>query len=856
MWVRSTLARSSWPQIGHGAWSGPLARLQKLPGPAAGFFGLAALLGCLWVQQQAELLTTSIIWCLLIASLTVVVVTSYSTLAVTRWLSCLALAILFAMNAQLRSAAALSERLDPADEGRSMRVTGMIEQMPIAFDRGIRFVFRVEHCDTTDHRCPVGSRFRLSWYRDGRTSKLKLQPGQRWHLELRAKQVHGMLNPGLFDAELRAIEDGIAGSGYVRNGQLAPLQTSMLGRLWQAPITLIEQLRMHIRELMLQSVAGRNPIAAGVSVALVVGDQSAIGAPQWELFNRTGVGHLMSISGLHITMLAGLAAWLVGRIWRSSLIAKLSRTAKLSVSGGNGSTGQPLAAWLSRPLAQRSAAVVTAFGYSALAGWGVPAQRTCWMLLAAALASASGRAGSPMMVVAFALLPVLWLDPWACGSAGFWLSFSAVAAIIWYCDRQSYRGSRLTGLRDGVRAQLAVSVALIPLGALFFSSVALVSPLANAVAIPLVSFVVTPLSLLAALASLFSLSLAGWLLWLPMQLTEYLIKLLIWLEGFGGLQVLPYPSLAALVCAALAIVLLLSGFIPGRMVALFALLPLLLRPASKPMADEIWLTAFDIGQGMAVLIETASGRLLYDTGPAYGADNDAGARVLTPYLRGRGISHLERVVVSHLDQDHSGGTRTILRNFNVANLSSSIDDDDPLVKYASYKNVEFERCRRGGQWHWGAVRFEWLHPGNERASAQRSTTNANSCVLRVQSSAGSVLLTGDIEALQERRLLELYQPEQLRSTVLLAPHHGSKSSSSAAFLDAVQPQFALFQVGYRNRFKHPHPKVWARYQDTGAQLLRSDSDGAIVIRLKADQAAQVERYRVDSPRYWRIRVPL
>ena len=259
---------------------------------------------------------------------------------------------------------------------------------------------------------------------------------------------------------------------------------------------------------------------------------------------------------------------------------------------------------------------------------------------------------------------------------------------------------------------------------------------------------------------------------------------------------------------------------------------------------------------MAVLIETANGRLLYDTGPAYGADNDAGARVLTPYLRGRGMGHLDRVVVSHQDQDHAGGARSILRNFSVATLSSSIDDDDPLVKYAKHRDIGFERCRRGGHWRWGDVQFEWLHPGEERSAAQRSKTNANSCVLRVRSSAGSVLLAGDIEALQERRLLELYQPEQLRSTVLLAPHHGSKTSSSSAFLEAVQPQFALFQVGYRNRFKHPHPKVWARYQDTGAQLLRSDRDGAIVIRLKSDQQAQIERYRVDNPRYWRIQGPL
>jgi len=785
---------------------------------------------------------------------------------------------------------ALDARLAPALEGRDLAVVGVVDQLPQPFERGLRFRFRIERCVASPDACPGPVAVRLTWYRGfggaRETGPPAIRPGQRWQLNVRLKRPHASLNPGQFDPELRALEEGIAAHGYVRKGSDA--RPNLALDEWSArPAAAIERLREVLRERIGAALAQRSAHARGVVVALVIGDQAAIPSRWWEVFNRTGVGHLMSISGLHITMLAALAAGAAGRVWRSRrLAAALGRHA--------------LPALLPAPYARWACGLVVAFGYSLLAGWGIPAQRTCWMLAVAGVALLGGRARSPLAVVSSAAAVVCVLDPWAPLAAGFWLSFAAVSAIIWYAAaRGDGRSARANGglaaepgphapshsaaadpgasepgrplggwlrvraqgrraliarlratLLEALRAQYAATLVLIPLGVVFFSSVSLVSPLANAFAIPLVSGLITPIALAGGALSLawsdlgaLVLAGAGWL-------TEWLLGALDWVDPGGAASLaIPAPSGAALLLSAVACAWLLAPMpVPGRAVAGLALLPLVLAPPDQPAAGELRITALDVGQGMAVLVEAENRKLLYDTGPQLGEDSEAGSRVIVPYLRARGIRKLDALVVSHLDLDHSGGALSVLRNLRVDWVASSLPDAHPIVAAAP----RHFRCRRGERWQWGNVRFEWLHPGDDPAPVTRSPTNAVSCVLRIEAPAGTVLLAGDIEAAQERLLLERDAPEALRAQVLLAPHHGSITSSLPAFLDAVRPSHAIFQVGYRNRYRHPNPQVLRRYEARGVEVLRTDDHAAITVRMREGAPPAVGRLRLDDRRYWRI----
>jgi competence protein ComEC len=731
--------------------------------------------------------------------------------------------------ATLRAEQRLAERLAPALEGRDLTVIGVVDELPQPFDRGLRFRLRIERCVAP---------------RDA-TAPPAVRAGERWQLNVRLRRPHATLNPGLFDAELRALEDGVAANGHVRKGA-GERANRRIDAFAASPRTVVERLRETLRDRMSQGLGGWPPEVRGVLIALVIGDQAAIPGRWWEVFNRTGIGHLMSISGLHITMLAALGAGLAGRAWKSPWLA--SRMGPW-----------PLPSLLPVQYARWGFGLMVGFGYSALAGWGIPAQRTCWMLAIAGLALLGGRARSPVAVLSTAGAVVCALDPWAPLAAGFWLSFAAVAAIILYGSGRGHRPARdeaparwRGAIVEALRTQYAATLVLLPLGVLFFSSVALVSPIANAFAIPLVSVLIAPLALAGAAVVILWAWAGTMLLGLAAWLTRMLLAALEWVDpgGIGSLAIAS-PTAGALCLSALGCMWLLSPIpVPGRAVGALALLPLLFTPADAPPERELRLTAIDIGQGMAVLVETGGRRLLYDTGPRIGADNDAGSRVIVPFLRARGIRALDALVVSHLDLDHSGGALAVLRNLRVDWVASSLPADHEIVTTASRHFA----CRRGQQWRWGDARFEWLHPGSEPVDVTRSPTNARSCVLRIDTPAGSALLAGDIEAAQERTLLERFGTASLRADVLLAPHHGSTTSSTPAFLDAVAPAVAIFQVGYRNRYRHPNPKVLDRYIERGIEILRSDAHAAITLRLRAGEPPRATRWRLDERRYWRVRL--
>ncbi len=707
----------------------------------------------------------------------------------------------------------LAEALPASLEGRDLQLTGVVADLPDAVPAGLRFRFCVEQAMLDGTPVPVPRLIALGWYAAGGELPA-LQPGQRWQLVARLKRPHGLLNPQGFDAEAWWLTEGIRATGSVRPGT---------AQLTAAFVPGLRDMIGRVRGWLRARIAAALPEKryASVIIALVIGDQRGVASSDWELFNRTGIGHLVSISGLHITMIAALVAGIAHILWRQPLIC--GGTLPLRVPA------QQVAA---------AAGLLAALAYVALAGFGIPAQRTLLMLAVAAAASWSARIVPASQVLACALLAVLLLDPWAVLWPGFWLSFCAIACILLATVGRagmqgadglpaSVAGTPLprwrTALATATRTQIAVMVGLLPLTMLMFGQVSLVSPLANALAIPLVSFVVTPLALAG---SVLPAPLCDGLLQVAHAALEGLASVLGWLAAWPlAVWQAPQPGPLA---SALALVgtlwMLLPRGWPLRWAGLFAWLPLLSALPAAPVRG-LWLTAFDVGQGNAVLVETPNFRLLYDTGPSWSAESDGGSRVILPYLRARGIDRLDALVISHGDSDHAGGVRSLLAAVDVGWIASSLPASHPLAGVISARHAG---CVAGQRWQRDGVVFEFLHP--QSGDNLPARPNARSCALKISVGAQAVLLAGDIEAAQERALLAR-DATQLRADVLLAPHHGSGTSSTPAFLDAVAPRVALFQVGYRNRYRHPKAEVVARYDERGIRVLRSDSAGAVALRM-------------------------
>ncbi|WP_335339740.1 DNA internalization-related competence protein ComEC/Rec2 [Collimonas arenae] len=742
----------------------------------------------------------------------------------------------------------LRQELPPQWEGRDITLIGTVDSLPSHFERGVGFTFAVEQVLARDGETPVvPERVSLAWYRPGthttaapddmdETNLSLLQAGSRWRLTVRLKRPHGNANPHLFDYEAWLLERNLRATGYVRSDRKQQLKNQMLAAFVASPRNLIEAARGNLRDRILHALPDHR--YAGVLVALVIGDQRAIDQSDWEVFNRTGVSHLVAISGLHITMIAALFAAVMGGLWRRSFFTDARLPLLLPA--------QKVAA-LSGALA--------AFVYVLLAGFGVPAQRTLYMLLVVALALWSGRIISISHVLCVALALVLLIDPWAVLWPGFWLSFFAVGVILYTglgrmqagaAEQASRAGNWLRGVKAAGMTQYAVTIGLLPLTVLLFGRISLIGPLANAVAIPVIGLAVTPLALAACVLPA---PLSNWLLIAAHALVEQLAGVLAWMSSmpFAVWQAaVPSPWTIAIALLATLWILAPRGW-PLRWLALCGWLPLLVDSGSRPGAGEMWVTALDVGQGMAVLVETPERRLLYDTGPGYGGKSDAGNRVIVPYLRARGIDALDALIVSHADIDHSGGALSVMAGIEVATVYSSLAAAHPIAVTAA----DHRRCREGQTWQWGDTRFEMLYPRPEHYAAQPakkiSKPNAVSCTIKITHGDHVVLLPGDIEAPQERELIASHAG-QLKATVLLAPHHGSGTSSTAAFLSEVDPQIALFQVGYRNRFRHPKLQVLERYRDLGIKILRNDEDGAILLKFDTDVSAAT--YREQHRRYW------
>ncbi len=729
-----------------------------------------------------------------------------------------------------------AERLDPALEGRDLRLTGRVSGLPQRGEAGWRFGFEVEQAaglDGTPVRLPP--RVQLGWYGSVATADetdaerplaAELRAGDRWQLTARLKAPHGNLNPQGFDYELWLWEQGVGATGYVRSGPRdAPPR-----RLAEGGAS-VARWRQAVRDRIVQGAAGGDAEArrrAGIVAALVTGDQNAIERADWDVFRATGVAHLMSISGLHITMFAWLAAALVGAAWRRS--ARWGWPARANPC-----------LWLPAPTAARIGGVLLAAGYALFSGWGVPAQRTVLMLATLTLLHVAGLRWPWWLNALLAAAVVLALDPWALMQPGFWLSFVAVAVLFATDSRAA--GADRTGARARfvslLREQGVVTLALTPLSLILFGQASVVGLLANLVAIPWVTLVVTPLALLGVpWAPLWALAGAA-----LRPLAALLGTLAAWPWASVSLPAAPWWLGVAAVAGGL--LLALRWPLPWRLAGLPLVLPLALWQPSRPAPGQFELLAADVGQGSAVLVRTARHTLLYDAGPRYSLESDAGHRVLVPLLRALG-ERVDTLVLSHRDSDHTGGARAVLAAQPRAAVRSSIEDGHELQALRPPT-----RCQAGQQWQWDGVLFELLHP--EAADYARALkSNALSCVLRVRAAGGaSALLAGDIEQAQEQALAA--RTPELRADLLLAPHHGSRGSSSSALLAAVRPRWVLVQAGYRNRFGHPAPEALARYAAAGAEPVASPRCGAM--RWHSQQPGALHCQRDTAARYWHHRAP-
>ncbi len=743
-----------------------------------------------------------------------------------RCLTCLALpaaALAGFCYAGLQAQLRLADELAFADEGRDLRIRGVVASLPSAIDGGTRFTFEV---DPVEPAAPgVPRRLALSWYQPSRT----VLPAQRWELSVRLRRPQAPMNPGGFDAEAWMLEQGIRAVGSVRTGAHDAPPRLIEDLAWRAN-PCIDRLRARLRALLLQLLQGRR--YASVIVALVMGDQGGISDEDWSLFNRTGISHLVSISGLHITMIAALVALAAGAAWRR--VPWLLRHASV-------------------PTVRGLAAIAGGLAYCLLAGWGIPAQRTLIMLAVVALAQCLRvRAPAATLLAAAAALVCLW-DPWAVLAAGFWLSFGAVACIFLNDSGRLHAASNWRDkLRAGLRIQAAITIGQVPLTLAIFGQVSIVAPLANALAIPLVSYVVAPLALAGAAVC----TLGAWgaaagagLLHLAEGAFGVLARVLEWLTvpAWSWLA-LPMPPVWTI---ALAVVgcgwLLAPAGWPARGVGLCWLLPMFFWPGTQPAPGALWVTALDVGQGMAIVIETAGRVVVFDTGPRYSAEADAGGRVLLPYLHARGITRVDVLVVSHQDMDHAGGAATLLRALAVDRVWTSVEPGHRLL--AGARNVS--RCESGQRLALGELSLQVLGPPAALYENPRASTNARSCVVLVQQGDARVLLTGDVPARQEQDIVRRWP--DVAASLLVAPHHGSHSSSSETLIAAVRPRWVSMQLGYRNHFGHPHPDVVQRYRQHAVRIVRSDESGAAQWRFDPSGTVALERWRVDHARYWHNR---
>lgn len=814
------------------------------------FYALAFLLGIVFVQQMAVLpeihsllflFVVIVLACLFLRYLMVAlrwrVLDKYFTL-ITSFI------LLFLIGFSYASFCAknqLESRLNETLAGQDILLSGVVSTIPaatLAASAKIqRFEFAIDSFDVISQsnsrpviNAAMPQSVRLSWYYGS-----PINAGERWQLLVRLKPPHGFMNPGGFDYERWLFQQNIHATGYIRksefNQRLAPASPWSINRLRQ-------RLGQAIDALAIRLDQGDTSVPSMPLIkALAIGDKSSITTEQWDALRNTGTSHLMAISGLHIGLAAlfvyGLIRRIVPEYWMKRMPAQ-----HIAVIGG----------------------MVVALLYALVAGFSIPTQRAVIMLFTLSVMLLIRRNHRPLDALGLALVVVLLIDPLAVLSAGLWFSFSAVAVIfisVAKAGKSDERGDsfsrkikRVTG--QWLKLQLMISLFLLPLSLYMFQQASLVSPLANLVLIPYVSFLVVPLVLLAIVCWFFSPGIADMLFQLAATLLDFIWPLLSYLAER------PYAYWVKGDLDLIALLLVTCGLFvlyfstqlktsrlswASRALGVLLLMPLLWSDRTELKSGEFQLTILDVGQGSAAVIQTKNHQLVFDTGAKFSDRMNVGASVVVPYLRSLGDEGLDRLIISHGDNDHIGGAQAVIDAYPNADMWGQDIED--------IKSDGKQVCHAGDQWHWDGVDFTFLSPlVKDPTDLKSEKRNNRSCVLRVASPYGSALFTGDIESNVEQRLLEVYG-EKLSSDILIVPHHGSNTSSTRAFIETVDPKYSIISAGYRNRYKLPSAKVIARYEASKLPLVRTDDSGAIMLKVGDAGTIEVQRYRDKLQRYWR-----
>lgn len=773
-------------------------RIQPGRFPLSDFFSVAAAVALLCGAVAVQALTAlPPLW----VTLSLAVVGIASTLLRSRW-RWLGFVLLGAAWTVWRADLAVSARLPAALEGEDVVVTGTIRGLPRVTEDSTRFDLAVYSAERAGRPVPVYGALRLSWY----DTAPAIRPCENWRLRLRLKRPRGLINPGGFDFERYALSEGITATGYVRED--ADNGASGMRAFC------VEGLRQRISQGIADTLG---PGAqSGVLRALAFGDQQAMDEREWDVARATGIPHLIAISGLHIALFAGFGVLLVRLGWK--LMPRLTLR------------------WPA-PLIEATASIFFAVGYAAISGLGLPTRRALVMIGVLLTANLVRRARAPVHGLAFAVIALLALDPLCVLSAGFWLSFVGVA---WLMFCLGGRGEHRRWWHEMVSAQGVASLGLLPLTIWFFGQSSLIGPLANLIAVPVVCFFILPVGVSGALLQMPIpfvgvplLKLAG----LAMQALWWLLERMA--SWPGAMWYFPEPSAWAFALAMLgAVWVLLPHGVPARALGLALFLPLLIPPRSPLAEGEFQALMIDVGQGLSVVVRTRDHALVYDAGARFPSGFDLGDAAVVPALRAIGVAALDRLIVTHGDNDHAGGASAVLAAFPEAAVSSGEPERLPMAS---------TQCLAGEAWNWNGVAFRIVHP-REPLSAK---DNDRCCVLEVRSGRSSLVLTGDITTAVEADVAAALAPIAPH-TVVTAPHHGSKTSSSAAFVNALKPTAALFSSGYRSRFNHPNPVVVSRYRAAGAQLLVTPQSGFVDIRFAPGSAPRVvEQGRIDRHPYWR-----
>jgi len=705
----------------------------------------------------------------------------------------------------------------------SGRIDGLIEARTAFGKPTQRFSLRVDDCYLdalvvgNNSACNVNLHtVELTAY-----APLPIASGERWLIRVKLKRPHGFANPGGFDFESWLVQQRYSAVGSV-------VSSAEIRRLAAPAWWSVDHWRALLRDqlqIRLEPITHRNLL-----LALLVADGSSITRDEWLLFRATGTIHLFVVSGSHIAFTGGLIWWL-SRLWR-----------RLPWSTG----GRREHFICALP------ALFIAALYALLAGMGLPIQRALIMFAVLLLMTTWRRDIRFFDAMLLALVLVLLCDPLAARDAGCWFSFAAVAALVIAISQVQARGEIKKDRWSWLRAQWLVFVVCVPVLMMIGGQLTLLSLPANLVAVPFTTVLTLPLAFAAMLLELIVPTLAAKCWWAADLSLHYLLQYLMWLRAHGAGLILPLPMtpLAGFFAVIAVLLLVLPRAVPGRAFALILLLPILW--PRYPTIDEgaLRLTVIDVGQGLSVLVETHSHQLLYDTGPAFASGSSAAELAVLPLLQQRGVRALDMLMVSHHDSDHSGGVHPILETLAVAD---TVVGEDLQLTSQRY-------CVAGQHWQWDAVQFVVISPDapNSLENEKPAAGNNRSCVLRITTGATSILLTGDMETPVETHLLDTHLLDTRlmdktvleKTTVVVAPHHGSRSSSSPAFVQAVAPQIVLFSAGYRSPFGHPHPQVVARYQAIGAQLLNTAETGAITVELRGDGVAAITEYRKTHRHYW------